>query len=105
MIVHTPLLEHISQNCEDECDNDERLLLDKQFENELLKFCEKTNVEVQKISSNHVEKMEHVENNCEDACIDDEPDELFKDGRIIVVRKLVLRIISLELFLRKRNLI
>jgi len=55
--------------------------------------------------SDQVEKMEHI---CENACMNDEPlflDELFKDQCIIMVRRYILRILSLEFPLKKENLI
>jgi len=59
LVVRTPSLEHINQNCEDGRDDDELLLLvDKQFKDEFTKFCEKIYVEEQKISPDLVEKNE-----------------------------------------------
>ena len=61
-----------------EDDNDE-LLLQEKYDDEFLKFLEKSSIEEQKISSDQIEKMEH---NCENTCMDDELlflDESFKN--------------------------
>jgi len=82
------------------------LLLDRQFEKEFTKFCENVSIEEHKFSSNHIEKMEYIDHNCEDAFMDNE--HLFFDelvSAIRVVKKFVVRILSLEFFLRKRKLI
>ena len=58
LVAHAPPVEYVDSLYEDECVDDELLLLDKQFENEFTKFGEKISVDEHKISSNHVvEKM------------------------------------------------
>ena len=49
-------MEQFESYCEDECDDDESLLLDKQFKDEFLTFCEKTSFEKQKVSSDYMKK-------------------------------------------------
>jgi len=110
LATYTSHREQVELYCEDDCNGDEpiekvihvhevckfdddSLCLDDMFRDDLVTY---TPLE------------EKVESFYEDACIVDEPlflDELFKDESIIVVRKHVLRILSLESPLRKENLI
>ena len=53
-------VEQVESYCEDEGDDDDFLFQEK-YENKFSKFCEKTSIEEQKISSNHMEKkLEHT---------------------------------------------
>ena len=107
LATHTTHVEPVESYCEEECDNDE-FLLQKEFEDEFSKFYEKTSVGEQRIASTHMEKMEHTDQNCENAYMDNEPLFLMSfllKSMITMMRKHVLRILSLEFPLRKQNLI
>jgi len=105
--THTPSLEHIECLCKDECDEDE-LLFQAKFEDEFRKFYENNFVEELKISSDYAERMKHTAKIYDDVYTDNELlflDEFLLKSVIIVVRKYVLSILSLEVPLKKENLI
>ena len=77
----TPRIVQIESYCEGDCDDDE-LLFQTKYEDEVTKVCEKIYVEEQNNSSNHCEKIKHTKQNCKNICMGDEPlflNELFKD--------------------------
>jgi len=103
LATHIPYVEPVESYCEDEYDNDEFLFQEK-FEDKFSKFCEKTSVEEKKIASTHMEKMEHTDQNCKMPtwimclCF---LMSILLNSVITMVRKHVLRTLSLEFPLRK----